>query len=117
MQDKVNNYYNEALEAIAETDDALMDKFFNGEEFTAEELAVGMKKAVAENLLYPVFCGVPTEVRGIYQLLDAIIHYFPTPLDSGAIEATKGDALVEIPCDPAGPTVLRRPVCGKNVVL
>lgn len=107
MQDKVNNYYNEALEAIAETDDALMDKFFNGEEFTAEELAVGMKKAVAENVLYPVFCGVPTEVRGIYQLLDAIIHYFPTPLDSGAIEATKGDDLIEIPCDPAGPTVLR----------
>lgn len=107
MQDKVNNYYNEALEAIAETDDALMDKFFNGEEFTADELAVGMKKAIVENLLYPVFCGVPTEVRGIYQLLDSIIHYFPTPLDSGAIEATKGEDVVEIPCDPAGPTVLR----------
>ncbi len=107
MQDKVNNYYNEALEAIAETDDALMDKFFNGEEFTQEELAIGMKKAVADRSLYPVFCGVPTEVRGIYQLLDAIIHYFPTPLDSGAVEVTKGSEVVELPCDPAGPTVLR----------
>lgn len=107
MQDKVNNYYNEALEAIAETDDALMDKFFNGEEFTQEELAIGMKKAVVDRSLYPVFCGVPTEVRGIYQLLDAIIHYFPTPLDSGAVEVTKGSEVVELPCDPAGPTVLR----------
>ena len=107
MQDKVNNYYNEALEAIAETDDALMDKFFNGEEFTKEELAVGMKNAVVQRALYPVFCGVPTEVRGLYQLLDALIHYFPTPLDGDAIEVNKGGDLVELPCDPAGPTVLR----------
>ena len=107
MQDKVNNYYNEALEAIAETDDALMDKFFNGEEFTKEELAVGMKNAVVQRALYPVFCGVPTEVRGIYQLLDAIVHYFPTPLDGDTVEVNKGGDLVELPCDPAGPTVLR----------
>ncbi len=107
MQDKVNNYYNEALEAIAETDDALMDKFFEGEEFTHEELAEGLKKAIADKIIYPIFCGVPTEKRGIYQLLESVVHYFPNPLDKGAVEVLKGDEPMELPCDPAGPVVMR----------
>ena len=107
MQDKVNTYYNEALEAIAETDDALMDKFFSGEEFTAAELEEGMKKAVALRLIYPVFCGVPTEVRGIYQLLDSIIRYFPSPLSNGSVKVQKNGEEVTLNCDPSGPMVLR----------
>ncbi len=107
MQDKVNTYYNEALEAIAETDDALMDKFFAGEEFTAAELEEGMKNAVALRLIYPVFCGVPTEVRGIYQLLDAIVHYFPNPLCKGSVSVEKSGEEVELECKADGPTVMR----------
>ena len=107
MQDKVNTYYHSALESIAETDDALMDKFFADEEFTKEELAEGMKNAVAQRSIYPVFCGVPTEVRGIYQLLESIVDYFPNPLVDGKTTVIKGGEEVEIDCDPAGPTVLR----------
>ncbi|MBQ7935897.1 MAG: elongation factor G, partial [Clostridia bacterium] len=107
MQDKVNTYYHEALEAIAETNDALMDKFFAEEEFTAEELQEGMKNAIALRLLYPVFCGVPTEVLGIYQLLHSIVDYFPNPLCKGSVTVQKNGEEVQLDCDPAGPMVLR----------
>ncbi len=107
MQDKVNTYYDAALESIAETDDALMDKFFGGEEFTAEELANGLKNAIAMKLIYPVFCGVPTETRGIAQLLDSVVNYFPDPLINATVTATKGGEPVELACDPNGPAVLR----------
>ncbi|MBQ4052403.1 MAG: elongation factor G [Clostridia bacterium] len=107
MQDKVNTYYHEALEAIAETDDALMDKFFSEEEFTPEELEEGVKKAIAMRLLYPVYCGVPTEVLGIYQLLHSIVHYFPNPLCKGDVTVHKNGEDVQLACDPAGPMVLR----------
>ncbi len=107
MQDKVNTYYDSAREAIAETDDALMDKFFGDEEFTPEEMLEGMRNAVAQRLIYPVFCGVPTEVRGIYQLLESIVDYFPDPLCKGSATVLKGGEEVELPCDAAGPMVLR----------
>ena len=107
MQDKVNTYYHEALEAIAETDDALMDKFFAEEEFTAEELQEGMKNAIALRLLYPVFCGVPTEVLGIYQLLHSIVDYFPNPLCNGGVTVSKNGEEMHLDCDPSGPMVLR----------
>ncbi len=107
MQDKVNTYYHEALEAIAETDDALMDKFFNEEEFTSEELEEGMKNAIALKLLYPVFGGVPTEVLGIYQLLHSIVDYFPSPLCNGTVTVEKNGEAVELDCNPSGPMVLR----------
>ncbi len=107
MQDKVNTYYDAALESIAETDDALMDKFFGGEEFTAEELSNGLKNAIAMKLIYPVFCGVPTETRGIAQLLDSIVNYFPDPLVNASVVAQKGEETFELPCDPNGPTVLQ----------
>ena len=89
MQDKVNTYYHSALEAIAETDDALMDKFFADEEFTKDELENGLKNAVAGRLIYPIFCGVPTEVRGIYQLLESVVDYFPNPLCKGSAIVVK----------------------------
>ncbi len=107
MQDKVNTYYHSALEAIAETDDALMNKFFADEEFTKEELAEGLKNAVALRLIYPIFCGVPTEVRGIYQLLEAVVDYFPNPLCKGSATVLKNGEEMQLECNPAGPMVLR----------
>ncbi len=107
MQDKVHTYFDSALEAIAETDDVLMDKFFNGDEFTKDELSVGLKNAVALRLIYPVFCGVPTEMRGIYQLLESVVDYFPNPLCRGSVSVTKNGEEAELPCDPNGPVVLR----------
>lgn len=107
MQDKVNTYYHSALEAIAETDDALMDRFFADEEFTQDELADGLRNAVALRLIYPIFCGVPTEVRGIYQLLESIVDYFPNPLCKGSVTVTKNGEEAELECDPAGPVALR----------
>ncbi len=107
MQDKVNTYYEAAVEAVAETDDALMDKFFGGEAFTEQELSEGVKNAIAMKLIYPIFCGVPTEVRGVAQLLDSIVDYFPNPLASEKPIVNKDGEEVELECDPAGPMVLR----------
>ncbi|MBQ7090139.1 MAG: elongation factor G, partial [Clostridia bacterium] len=107
MQDKVNTYFEAAVDGVAETNDELMDKFFGGESFTAEELAEGVKNAIAMKLIYPIFCGVPTEVRGIAQLLDAIVEYFPNTLVSEKPIVVKNGEEVELECDPAGPMVLR----------
>ena len=106
MQDKVNTYFDSALEAIAETDEALMEKFFAGEPFTELELAEGLKNAVAQRSIYPIFSGVPTEVRGVAQLLDAVVDYFPSPLSKGNVIVQKGEEAVELACVPSGPTVL-----------
>ena len=107
MQDKVHTYFDAALEAIAETDDTLMDKFFAGEAFSEAELAEGLKNAIALRLIYPVFCGVPTEMRGIAQLLDSIVHYFPNPLCKGSATVLKDGQEMELECNPQGPAVLR----------
>ncbi|MBQ7095450.1 MAG: elongation factor G [Clostridia bacterium] len=106
MQDKVNTYFDSALEAIAETDEALMEKFFAGEPFTELELAEGLKNAIVQRSIYPIFSGVPTEVRGVAQLLDAMVDYFPNPLSKGNVNVAKGDEVVELACVPSGPTVL-----------
>ena len=84
-----------------------MDKFFAGEAFSEAELAEGLKNAIALRLIYPVFCGVPTEMRGIAQLLDSIVHYFPNPLCKGSATVLKDGQEMELECNPQGPAVLR----------
>ncbi len=107
MQDKVQTYFNAVLEAIAETDDVLMDKFFSGEELSSSELAEGLKNAIALKLIFPIFCGVPTEGRGIGQLLDSVVDYFPNPLCRGSETVYQNEEERQLECNPAGPVVLR----------
>ncbi len=95
MKEKANEYRQKLVEAVAETDDALMEKFFNGEEFTVEELKRGIRKATIELKMTPVTCGSSFKNKGVQKLLDAVVDYMPSPLDIDAIRGTKLDGVTE----------------------
>lgn len=85
--EKIANEYRKLLfEAIAETDEELMEKFFSGEEFTEEEIKKGIRKATIENIMVPVTCGSSYKNKGVQMLLDAIVDFMPSPLDVPAIK-------------------------------
>lgn len=67
------------MEAIAETDDALMNKYFNGEEFTFDEIKKAIRKGVKDGSIYPVYCGSGMNNIGIRSLMDGIAKYLPAP--------------------------------------
>ncbi len=67
------------VEAIAETEEELMDKFFNGEEFTKEEIIHGLSKGITQFGVVPVLCGSAFQNMGIQSLMDAIVDYLPSP--------------------------------------
>ena len=86
MKDLVENYYNDLAEAVAMTDDTLMEKFFEGERFSEEEIAQGLKIAVRAGQIKPVYCGSATDQTGIQRLMDLITEFFPTYEEKGVIE-------------------------------
>jgi elongation factor G len=76
------------IEAIVETDDALMEKFFGGEEIIPAEVKKALRTATIENIIVPVTCGTAFKNKGIQPLLDAVVAYMPSPLDIGAVKGT-----------------------------
>ena len=90
----------EMLEAIAEEDETLMEKYLGGEELTPQELIEGIRKATINLTITPVLCGSAFKNKGVQPLLDAVVDYLPSPVD---IEAMKGvdpytDEEIECPC-------------------
>ncbi|MBR5902344.1 elongation factor G [bacterium] len=73
------------LEAVAECDDAVMEKYLNGEEISEDEIKVALRKGVVSNKIVPVMCGSSFKNKGIRLLLDAIVAYLPSPLDAKPI--------------------------------
>ena len=67
------------MEAVAETDEALMNKYFEGEEFTAEEIHTGLKRGTVNRDIVPVLCGSAAKNKGTRLLLDAIMEFLPAP--------------------------------------
>ena len=67
------------MEAVAETDDALMNKYFNGEEFTFDEIKKAIRKGVKDGSIYPVYCGSGLDNIGVRSLMDGISKYLPAP--------------------------------------
>ncbi len=91
-------------EAVAETDEELMEKFFSGEKFTEEELRKGIHAGILSGAITPVLCGAATKLEAMDLLLDSIYHLLPTAGQRGAMlgKNAQGEA-VEIPCTSAGP--------------
>ena len=87
MKALAEEYRAKMVESICETDDDLMDKFFNEEEITVAELRAALRKATIANQIVPVCCGTSYKNKGVQKLLDAIVDYMPAPTD---IEAIKG---------------------------
>ena len=79
------------VEAVAETDEALMEKYLDGEEITKEELKKGIRTATCNVEFFPMLCGSAFKNKGVQLLLDAVIDYLPSPLDVPAITGTDDD--------------------------
>ena len=86
MREMAEDYHNKMVESICETDEALMDKFFNEEEITIPELKAALRKATISNEIVPVCCGTSYRNKGVQKLLDNIIDYMPAPTDIPAIK-------------------------------
>lgn len=74
-----NNYREKLLEAVAETSEDYMERYFNGEEFKDEEVRVALSENVIDGTVIPVAMGSNSEIRGVYNLLNDIVKYFPSP--------------------------------------
>lgn len=88
LLDKAKEAREKMIEAIVETDDALMEKFFGGEEIIPAEVKKALRTATIENIIVPVTCGTAFKNKGIQPLLDAVVAYMPSPLDIGAVKGT-----------------------------
>lgn len=81
MAEKAQKYHSELLEAVAEQDEDIMTKYFEGETITIEEIKTCIRKATIANHMVPVVCGTSYKNKGVQKLLDAIIDYMPSPVD------------------------------------
>ena len=86
-----NEYRTQMIESVAETDDALFEKYCAGEEITTEELKKAIRAATIANKIVPVTCGTSYKNKGVQKLLDAIIDYMPAPIDVPAIKGVNPD--------------------------
>ena len=82
------DYRQEMIEKIVETDEALLIKYLEGEEICGDDLRAALRNATISRQLVPVLCGSAMRGKGIHPLLDAIISYLPSPLDVPAVEGT-----------------------------
>ena len=81
---EVEEVYNQVIEAVAESDDSLMEKFFEGEEFSEEEFMKGLSKAILEGDVVPLIAGSSEKQIGLSSLLDCIVKYMPSIDDEAA---------------------------------
>lgn len=79
------------IESCADFDDAIMEKFFEGEEITKEEIIAALRKAVIEMKVTPVLCGSSYKNKGVQKLMDAIVDFLPSPLDVEDVKGTDPD--------------------------
>ena len=84
MLEKAKEYRQKMVESAAEQDDALMEKFFAGEELTIPEIKAAIRKGCIARTITPAFCGSAFKDKGVQPLLDAVCDYLPSPLDTGA---------------------------------
>ena len=86
MVEKANEYRAALLEAVAETSEELMEKFFGGEEITVPEIKAAIRKLTVNSEMYPILCGSAFKNKGVQPMLDAVIDYLPSPLDVPSVE-------------------------------
>jgi len=91
LQEKADHYRTILLETVAETDEALMEKYFGGEELTTAEIKGAIRKLTVNSEIYPILCGSAFKNKGVQPMLDAVIDYLPSPLDVPAIIGSNPD--------------------------
>ncbi|WP_107038328.1 elongation factor G [Brumimicrobium mesophilum] len=101
MKEQVAEYRNYLIETVAESDDALMEKFFeDSDSITEDEMIAAIRKSTVSMAITPIMCGSAFKNKGVQTLLDAVMAFLPSPLDVEAIEGTNPDS---------GETEKRRP--------
>ncbi|RJQ76917.1 elongation factor G [Amycolatopsis panacis] len=91
LADRAAEYREKLIEAVAETDDALMEKFLEGEELSEAEIKSGIRELVITRAAFPVLAGSAFKNKGVQPMLDAVIDYLPSPLDVPAVEGLLPD--------------------------
>ena len=95
LLEKAKQLRQNMVEAIAETDDALLEKYFSGEELSIDELKKALRRAVIDLKINPVLCGSSFKNKGVQLLLDAVIDYMPSPVDIEHIKGVNPDTKQE----------------------
>lgn len=85
LMETAQKYHDELIETVASADDELMEKYFNGEELTRDEIIATIRKGTIANDMVPVVCGTSYKNKGVQPLLDAIVDFMPAPTDIEAI--------------------------------
>ncbi|WP_027179181.1 elongation factor G [Maridesulfovibrio bastinii] len=101
FQEQYEAMHLELIEAIAEENEELLDKYLGGEEITVEEITEGIRTATNNLTICPVLCGTAFKNKGVQPLLDAVVDFLPSPMDVKAIVGINpdNDEEVKCPCD------------------
>ena len=91
MKEIAQKYHEQLIDSVAELDDALMEKYFEGEELTIDEIKKTIRKATIANEMVPVTCGTSYRNKGVQLLLNAIVDYMPAPVDIPSIKGVNPD--------------------------
>ena len=103
ISDEVEEARERLVEAVAEADEDLADKYLEGEEITQTEMIAGLKQGIADGLIIPVLFGASTSEIGTADLLNAIVDFLPSPADVGEVSADTADGEVSLSPDSDGP--------------
>lgn len=95
MKELAEKYHTELLEHVAEQDEALFEKYLEGEQFSEQEIKDCIRKATLANAMVPVVCGTSYRNKGVQKLLDAIVDYMPAPTDVPAIKGVNPETGAE----------------------
>jgi elongation factor G len=96
LQKKAEAFHAQLVEAVAETDDAILHKFLEGESISAAELQAALRRATIALKVFPVVVGTSFKNKGVQPLLDAVVDYLPSPLDTAEIHGINPDKKDEV---------------------
>ena len=96
IQDQAEEYRAKLIEAVSETDEALIEKYLEGEELTEAEIRKGLRQGTVAGTIVPLLCGSAFKNKGVQLMLDAVVDYLPSPIEVPAIQGTlpSGDVVV-----------------------
>jgi len=105
--EQAKEYREYLMEAISDVDESIMERFLGGEEVSQEEVIAAVRKGTLELMFTPIFCGAAFKNKGVQQLLDAVVHYLPSPQEIPPIKAVNPKKSA-----PARSILLTKPIRG-----
>ena len=91
LADSAAEWREKLIETLADVDDAIMEKYLEGEELSVDEIKAAIRRATIAGKANPVLCGSAFKNKGVQPMLDAVVDFLPSPLDIPAIEGTATD--------------------------